>query len=143
MWKKSPVENYALKNLRTDSQCLWMKSVFNLSWRRSLLYRNQSNDLQNESVDWFLYDKNHRHEIVDALLFACIHWDIFLDYDKIIDIYGSKHQRRMLLINSLSKNWTLETINARKTHKAYTDLGIFSLYFIAVICKKFCFALTN
>ena len=119
---------------------MWMKSVLNLSWRRSLLYRNQSIDLQNKSMDWFLYDKNLRHERVNALLLACIHWDIFLDYDKIIDIYASKYPRSMLLINTLNKNQTVETLNARKTYKAYIDFGIFSLYFIIVTCKNFRFA---
>ena len=32
-----------------------------LSWRRSLLYRNQSIDLQSKSLDWSLYDRNFRH----------------------------------------------------------------------------------
>ena len=61
-------------------------------------------DLQNKSLNWFLYDKDLRHEEVNALLLVCIHWDIFLEYDKIIDIYASKYQRRILLINPLSKN---------------------------------------
>ena len=55
-------------------------------------------------MDWFLYDKNFCHERVNALLLACIQLDISLDYDKIIGIYASKYQRRMLLINPLSKN---------------------------------------
>ena len=59
----------------------------------------QSIDLQNKSMDWFLYYMNFRHERINA-----IHWDIFLDYDKIIDIYASKYQRMMLLSNPLSKN---------------------------------------
>ena len=33
-----------------------------LSWRRSLSYRNQFIDLQNKSMDWFLYDIGLRHE---------------------------------------------------------------------------------
>ena len=104
-WKKEQkTGNYALQHVRTDSWCMWMKSVLNLSWRRSLLYKNQSIDLLNKSMDWFLYDKNLRHERVNALLLACIHWDILLDYDKIIDIYAPKYQRRMLLISPLSKN---------------------------------------
>ena len=94
-------------------------------------------------MDCFLYDKNLRHEKVNALLLACSHWDIFLDYDKIIDIYASKYQRRMLLINPLSKNQTVETFNATKTHKAYIDFGIFSLYFIVVIFKNVRFASTS
>ena len=33
-----------------------------LSWRRLLSYRNQSIDLRNKSIDWFLYDNGLRHE---------------------------------------------------------------------------------
>ena len=55
-------------------------------------------------MDWFLCDRDLPHERVNALLLAYIHRDIFLDYDIIIDIYVSKHPRRMLLINSLSEN---------------------------------------
>ena len=43
-------------------------------------------------------------ERVHALLLACIYCDIFLAYDKIIDIYASKYQRKMFVINPLSKN---------------------------------------
>ena len=56
------------------------------------------------SMERFLYGKKLRHEKVNALLLACIHWDKFLECDKIIDIYASKYERRMLLINPLSKN---------------------------------------
>ena len=104
-WKKEQkTGNYALQHVRTGSWCMWMKSVLNFSWRKSLLCRNQSFDLQNKSMYWFPYYKNVRHERVNALLLACIQWDIFLDYDKIMEIYASKYQKRMLLINSLSKN---------------------------------------
>ena len=43
-------------------------------------------------------------ECLNALSLACVHRDIFLDYDKIIDIYASKYPRRMFLINPLSEN---------------------------------------
>ena len=43
-------------------------------------------------------------ERLNALSLVYIHRDIFLDYDKIIDIYASKYPRRMLLINPLSEN---------------------------------------
>ena len=43
-------------------------------------------------------------EPCNALSLVCNHRDIFLDYDKIIDIYAYKYPRRMLLINSLSEN---------------------------------------
>ena len=49
-------------------------------------------NLQNKSMEWFLYHRDHRHERINDLLLACIHYDIFLDYDKIIDIYASKYQ---------------------------------------------------
>ena len=43
-------------------------------------------------------------ERLNALSLVCIHRDISLDYDKIIDIYASKYPKRMLLINTLSEN---------------------------------------
>ena len=43
-------------------------------------------------------------ERLNALSLVYIHRDIFLDYDKITDIYASKYLRRMLLINPLNKN---------------------------------------
>ena len=55
-------------------------------------------------MDWFLYEKDRRHERANALLLVCIHRDIFLDYEKITDIYASKYPRRMLLINPLREN---------------------------------------
>ena len=82
-------------------------------------------------------------ERLNALSFVFFHRDIFLDYDKIIEIYAPKYPRRMLLINSLSENETVETFNARKTYKTYINFSIFSLYFIVVICKNFSFASTN
>ena len=47
-------------------------------------------------MDWFLYDRDLRHERVNALFLVYINRDIFLDYDKIIDIYASKYPKRML-----------------------------------------------
>ena len=49
-------------------------------------------------------------ERLNALSLTYIHRDIFLDYDKTIDIYAPKYSRRMLLIILLS----VETLNARK-----------------------------
>ena len=43
-------------------------------------------------------------ERLNALPFVCIHRNIFLVFDKIINIYASKYPRRMLLINPLSEN---------------------------------------
>ena len=38
------------------------ENTFSLSWRMSLSYRNQSIDLHSKSMDWFLYDRDHRYE---------------------------------------------------------------------------------
>ena len=38
-----------------------------LSWRRSVSYKNQSIDLLYILVNWFLYDRDLRHERVNAL----------------------------------------------------------------------------
>ena len=43
-------------------------------------------------------------ERLNALPLVYIHRDIFLDYDKIIDICESKYPRGMLLINPISEN---------------------------------------
>ena len=43
------------------SGCFYM---LNLSWQRPLSYRNQSIDLHNKSMDWFLYHNGLRHERV-------------------------------------------------------------------------------
>ena len=72
--------------------------------REHLSYGNQSIGSQSKSMDWFLYDRDHRHKGVNVLLLVCIQRDIFLDYDKIIDIYASKYPRRMFLINPLNEN---------------------------------------
>ena len=37
-----------------------------LSWRNSLRYRNQSIDSQRKLINWFLYDRDLRHERVNA-----------------------------------------------------------------------------
>ena len=35
------------------------------SWWKFILYRNQSIDFQSKSIDWFLFNRNHRHERVN------------------------------------------------------------------------------
>ena len=42
-------------------------------------------DLQNKSIDWFLYDRCFGHERTNTLLLAYIDQVLFLDYDKLID----------------------------------------------------------
>ena len=43
-----------------------MPQVF--PWQSSLSYRNQSIDLLYKSMDWFLYDKDIRHESVKGIM---------------------------------------------------------------------------
>ena len=43
-------------------------------------------------------------ECLNVLSLVSIYRDIFLHYEKIIDIYGSKYPSRILLINPLSEN---------------------------------------
>ena len=46
------------------------QSGLNLSWRRSLSYKNQSIDLLYKSMDWFLYDRDLCHERVNIAIVA-------------------------------------------------------------------------
>ena len=41
-----------------------------LSWRRSLSYRNESIHLLCKSMDWFLYDRDLRHERVKGTIWT-------------------------------------------------------------------------
>ena len=59
-----------------------------LSWRRSLLYRNQSIDLQRKSMDWFLYDRDVRHENVKVTLI------IFFWFTEFFMVMGSKERKK-------------------------------------------------
>ena len=55
-----------------------IRDTLTLSWRRSLLYKNQSIDLPFKSMDWFIYDRDLRHERVknvllfDSKLITCL-----------------------------------------------------------------------
>ena len=43
-----------------------LNSLLTLSWRKSLLYVNQSTDLLCKRMDWFIYDRELRHERVNV-----------------------------------------------------------------------------
>ena len=66
------VENLVKFNSLRRKWFDWIFHVFyfilnfflSISWRSPLSYRNQSIDLQSNSMDWFLYDNGLRHEIV-------------------------------------------------------------------------------
>ena len=48
------------------------KNSLTLSWWWSPSYRKQSIDFQSKPVDWFLYDRDLRHEIVKTTIFNYI-----------------------------------------------------------------------
>ena len=58
-------KEYPLKLLVNKLSWNNFKLLLTLSWRRPSLYRNQSIDLRNKSMDWFLYDNGLRHETVN------------------------------------------------------------------------------
>ena len=49
-------------------RCDYLKEGLTLSWRMFLLYRNQSIDLLCKPMDWFLCDRDIRHEKVNRVL---------------------------------------------------------------------------
>ena len=109
-------------------------------WKKTQIEKKANSALQRLRTDfWSMIGE----ECLNDLSLVWIHWDIFPDYDKIIDMHTSKYPRRMLLINPLSETWIAETFHARKTCKAYINFYIFSLYFIVEISKKCHFAWTN
>ena len=72
---------FALKNVLVNKSIIsidkWnnFEKDLTLSWRRPLSYRNQSTDLQNKSMDWFLYDNSLHHErvkITFPVTFFCL-----------------------------------------------------------------------
>ena len=50
--------------------------ILTLSWRRSPLYRNQTNDLQSKSMDRFLYDREPLHERVKHKISRTLLFDL-------------------------------------------------------------------
>ena len=59
--------NHSINFSQSPKYASWLRKVkFSLthSWRRSLLFRNQSVDLLSKSMDWFLYDRDlHRERV--------------------------------------------------------------------------------
>ena len=96
--------NYALQHVRTDSWCMVDAERLESFMTDVLIVQKLVHWFAEQiNMDWFLYDRHIGHERLNALLLGCIDWDMLLDYDKIIDIYASKYQTRMLLINVVSK----------------------------------------
>ena len=75
---------------------------------------------EKKSAFYFKASKNRLPEHLNAFSLVYIHRDIFLDYDKIINIYASKYPRRMLLI-LLVKSKQLKSLTLEK-HKKFIKL---------------------
>ena len=75
--KKTLIEkkkaNSALRHVGTDFQSMIGEERLNSFMTDVLIIKNQSTDLQSKSMDWFLCDRDLRHERVNALLLVCIH----------------------------------------------------------------------
>ena len=61
---KKKEANSALQHLRTDSWC-----IVDEEHLRSFM----TEALEKINMNWFLYDRNFRHERVNALIHVCIH----------------------------------------------------------------------
>ena len=70
------------------------------SWKKNQIEKKANSALQHLKTD---FRNMMAEERLNALLLVCIHGDIFLDYDKIIEIYASKYPRRMLSISPISE----------------------------------------
>ena len=86
-----------------------MKEIFlNVTRVLSILLRTAATSASEERENSALRHVKIRsmmgEERLNALLLVYIRRDIFLDYDKIIDMYASKYPRRMPLINPISEN---------------------------------------
>ena len=69
------------------------------------------------------------------LCYLYVFFKIFLDYDKIIDIYASKYPRKMLLINSLVKSKLLKLFTLEK-HIKPIQTSAFLFYILSLYSVK-------
>ena len=66
IWSDVVYVAFTIKKIRCKTFCL------TLSWRRPILYRNQSIDLRSKLMYWFLYDICLRHERVKMFWPGCL-----------------------------------------------------------------------
>ena len=79
------------------STCL--TGFLTLSWRRPLSHRNQSIDLLCKSMDWFLYDRNLRHERANTPLSSIC----FVAQFSLVSFYSQNLPTQNATKNSLAK----------------------------------------
>ena len=80
-----------------------------LSWRRSLLYRNQAIDLQSKSMDWFLYDRDLHHERVNTCHRRCSEQQHFQKSNHSLYLTRDHHQILLLILSELQASWFAST----------------------------------
>ena len=78
----------------------------------------------------------------NALVLLYVHWDIKLDYNRIIQIYANKYPRRLLLINPLLESWKSLICKVRTLCFVYLFMFIIvttltSFFFNAFFSKRF------
>ena len=64
-------DEFLRSNSETSVHQRWLGAL-TLSWRKSLSYRNQSTDFLWKSINWFLYDRDLRHKIVNMWIFKSL-----------------------------------------------------------------------
>ena len=72
---KTKKANSALRHVRTYFRSMMSEGHLNSFMTDVFIIKKP--DLQSKSMDWFLYDRDLRHERVNALLLVCIHRDIY------------------------------------------------------------------
>ena len=82
----------------------WIRKHLTFSWRSYLSYRNQSIDLLCKSTDWFLYDRDLRHERVKYLH--------ALEQAK--DVIKPLQINMMVLLTKIVSNIGLKTLTSHK-----------------------------
>ena len=112
-----------------------------LSWRKPLSYRNQTIDLRNKSLDWFLYDNSLRHKRVDrVIIFLRL---IILRYPmmallvyNVLKFISSSMSRLRFVFLALLLIW-LTTLSRCFLKFALKELILFTLGWKKVLlCKK-------
>ena len=92
---------FALTFFKSNS--ITFRFPLTLSWRRPLLYRNQSIDLRSKSLDWFLYVNGLRYERVKDILVGTIIIGVMItkiNKDVIFDLNTLSHK----LLDSIRLN---------------------------------------
>ena len=72
---KTKKANSTLRHVRTGFRSMISEGRLNSFMLDFFIIKKPG--LQNKSMNWFLYDRDLRHERVNALLLVCIHRDIY------------------------------------------------------------------